>query len=69
MEEGNMFSPSFLSVAVAVNESKSSRDAVKWALERFVPEGRILFKLLHVRTKTTAAYSPSNLFGSSLSIS
>ncbi|XP_008809455.2 U-box domain-containing protein 52-like isoform X1 [Phoenix dactylifera] len=41
--------PSFLVVAVAVNGSKSSKYAVRWALEKFVPEGRNFFRLLHVR--------------------
>ncbi|KAL6005088.1 hypothetical protein ACLOJK_005649 [Asimina triloba] len=38
-------------VAVAVNGKRNSQSAVKWALRKFVPEGRVLFKLIHVRSK------------------
>nr|CAD1820636.1 unnamed protein product [Ananas comosus var. bracteatus] len=50
--------PIIVTVAIAVNGSKSSRCAVKWALEKFVPEGRILFRLLHVRPKITMVPTP-----------
>lgn len=53
--------PIIVTVAIAVNGSKSSRCAVKWALEKFVPEGRILFRLLHVRPKITMVPTPSKL--------
>ncbi|XP_020114703.1 U-box domain-containing protein 35-like isoform X2 [Ananas comosus] len=50
--------PIIVTVAIAVNSSKSSRCAVKWALEKFVPERRILFRLLHVRPKITMVPTP-----------
>ncbi|XP_006655773.1 U-box domain-containing protein 35 [Oryza brachyantha] len=49
-EDGlEMEAPSVSTVAIAVNGSKSSRHALKWALDKFVPEGRVLFRILHVR--------------------
>ncbi|VAH98394.1 unnamed protein product [Triticum turgidum subsp. durum] len=36
-------------VAIAVSGSRSSRHALKWALDKFVPDGRVLFRILHVR--------------------
>lgn len=53
--------PSFLVVAVAVNGSKNCKYAVKWALEKFVPEGRIFFRLLHVRPPIKMVPTPSKL--------
>ncbi|KAK1306143.1 U-box domain-containing protein 52 [Acorus calamus] len=47
-----------LTIAVAVNGSKNSKNAVKWALEKFIPEGRISFKLLHVRPRITMVPTP-----------
>ncbi|KAG9452209.1 hypothetical protein H6P81_005113 [Aristolochia fimbriata] len=53
---------SILSVAVAVNGSRNSKFALKWALDKFVPEGRILFKILHVRPKITSVPTPMGNF-------
>lgn len=36
------------SVAVAIKGNKKSKQVVQWALDKFVPEGRIMFKLIHV---------------------
>ncbi|KAJ4706605.1 U-box domain-containing 35-like protein [Melia azedarach] len=41
-------------VAIAIKGNKESKYVVAWALEKFIPEGNIVFKLLHVRRKTTA---------------
>jgi len=41
MEE--MEAPAVSTVAVAISGSRSSRHALKWALDKFVPEGRVLF--------------------------
>uniref|UniRef100_A0A1D1ZGN6 RING-type E3 ubiquitin transferase n=1 Tax=Anthurium amnicola TaxID=1678845 RepID=A0A1D1ZGN6_9ARAE len=60
-EEGRLFASSFesfLSVAVAVNGNRNSKYAVKWALEKFVPEGRIFYKLLHIHSKITMVPTP-----------
>lgn len=53
-------------VAIAVSGSKSSRHALKWALDKFVPGGRVLFRILHVRPPITMVPTPSQLFSSSL---
>lgn len=50
---------SALTVAVAVKGSRNSRYAVLWALEKFIPEGIILVKLLHVRPRITSVPTPS----------
>ncbi|XP_042487823.1 U-box domain-containing protein 35-like [Macadamia integrifolia] len=50
--------PPPITVAVAISGSKQSKWVLKWALEKFIPEGRILFKLLHVRPKVTVIPSP-----------
>ena len=58
-EAGDCWSDPILTVAVAVNGSKNSKNAVKWALENFTPEGRVSFRILHVRPKITRVPSPS----------
>ncbi|KAK9130805.1 hypothetical protein Sjap_011292 [Stephania japonica] len=47
-----------LTVAVAVNGSRKSNCALKWALERFSDEGKVMFKLLHVRARITTVPTP-----------
>jgi hypothetical protein len=54
-----MDAPVCSTVAVAVSGSRSSRHALKWALEKFVPEGRVLFRILHVRPPITMVPTPS----------
>lgn len=46
-------------VAVAITGSRKSKHKVKWALEKFVPEGEVCFKLLHVRPLITRIPTPS----------
>ncbi|KAL0304060.1 UNVERIFIED_CONTAM: U-box domain-containing protein 52 [Sesamum radiatum] len=41
--------PAYSVAAVAVSGSRKSKYVVKWALEKFVPEGLVYFRLLHVR--------------------
>lgn len=53
-------SPS-LAVAIAIKGNRKSKYVVAWALEKFIPEGIIFFKLLHVRPKITAVPTPSKL--------
>lgn len=48
-------------VAIAIKGNKESKCVVAWALEKFIPEGNIVFKLLHVRRKTTAVPTASKL--------
>ncbi len=49
-------------VAVAINGDSNSRHVVKWALEKIVPEGKVVFKLIHVRARITSVPTPSKLF-------
>lgn len=50
------------SVAIAVNGSRKSKYIVQWALEKFIPEGVLLFKLLYVRPKIIAVPTPSKSY-------
>ncbi|KAJ4952537.1 hypothetical protein NE237_029369 [Protea cynaroides] len=43
-----------LTVALAISGSRQSKWIIRWALEKFIPEGRVLFKLLYVRPQVTA---------------
>ncbi|KAG6649055.1 U-box domain-containing protein 35-like isoform X2 [Carya illinoinensis] len=49
---------SSLVVAVAINGKRKSKYAVKWALEKFVPEGKATFKLMHVRARINSVPTP-----------
>ena len=51
--------PPSLIVGVAINGSKRSAYALKWALVKFIPEGRTVFKLLYVRPSTQSVPTPS----------
>ncbi|KAI3800067.1 hypothetical protein L1987_35375 [Smallanthus sonchifolius] len=50
--------PSCLVVAVAVGESRKTKYVVRWALDKFVPEGMLLFKLFFIRPKITRIPTP-----------
>ncbi|GMP23974.1 hypothetical protein CsSME_00001395 [Camellia sinensis var. sinensis] len=54
--------PPSLIVAVAINGNRKSKYVVKWALEKFVPDGKSIFKLLHVRPNITAVPTPMGNF-------
>lgn len=54
-----MEAPGVSTVAIAVSGSRSSRHALKWALDKFVPGGRVLFRILHVRPPITMVPTPS----------
>ncbi|KAL3524129.1 hypothetical protein ACH5RR_016963 [Cinchona calisaya] len=45
-------------VAIAISESKKGKYFVRWALDKFVLEGEVFFKLIHVRPKITAVPAP-----------
>lgn len=45
--------------AVAINGKKKGISVVKWALENFVPEGKVMFKLFHVRAVIAYVPTPS----------
>ncbi|KAM0923976.1 hypothetical protein ACQ4PT_005168 [Festuca glaucescens] len=53
-----MEAPGVSTVAIAVSGSKSSRHALKWALDKFVPGGQVLFRILHVRPPITMVPTP-----------
>lgn len=57
--QGTMQSPISSVVAIAITGNKNSRYVVKWALEKFIPEGETRFMLLHVRPEITAVPTPS----------
>lgn len=61
-EMGEMEAPAVSTVAVAVSGGRSSRHALKWALDKFVPEGRVLFRILHVRPAITMVPTPMGNF-------
>ncbi|CAK9139917.1 unnamed protein product [Ilex paraguariensis] len=58
--------PPSLTVAIAITGNRKSKYIVKWALDKFVPEGKLMFKLLHVRPKITKVPTP---MGNSLPLS
>ncbi|XP_076894117.1 U-box domain-containing protein 35-like isoform X2 [Bidens hawaiensis] len=53
--------PSYLVVALAVNGSKKTKHVVKWALDKFVPEGMLLFKLFFIRPRIIRVPTPMGL--------
>ncbi|KAG8093969.1 hypothetical protein GUJ93_ZPchr0012g20485 [Zizania palustris] len=61
-EELEMEAPSVSTVAIAVSGSKNSRHALKWALDKFVPEGRVLFRILYVRPTIKMVPTPMGNF-------
>lgn len=46
-------------VAIGIKGSKKSKSILQWALKRFVPEGRIMFKLIHVHASIKGVPTPS----------
>ncbi|KAK9060980.1 hypothetical protein SSX86_018160 [Deinandra increscens subsp. villosa] len=50
--------PSCLVVALAVSKSRKTKYVVRWALDKFVPEGMLLFKLFFIRPKITRIPTP-----------
>jgi hypothetical protein len=57
-----MEAPGVSTVAIAVSGSKNSRHALKWALDKFVLGGQVLFRILHVRPPITMVPTPSLYF-------
>ncbi|XP_022771551.1 U-box domain-containing protein 35 isoform X2 [Durio zibethinus] len=51
--------PPTLTIGIAINGNRKSKYVVKWALDKFIPEENVVFKLLHVRAKITAVPTPS----------
>ncbi|XP_022771567.1 U-box domain-containing protein 35 isoform X4 [Durio zibethinus] len=58
--------PPTLTIGIAINGNRKSKYVVKWALDKFIPEENVVFKLLHVRAKITAVPTP---MGNSIPIS
>lgn len=50
--------PSYLTLAIAINGERKSKYVVKWALDKFIPEGILLFKLLHVIPRMSTVPTP-----------
>ncbi|KAG0447618.1 hypothetical protein HPP92_028252 [Vanilla planifolia] len=62
-EEVSLMLPeSFSTVAIAISGSKNSKRAVKWALDKFIPEGMTHFKLLYVRPMISAVPTPLGIY-------
>lgn len=53
--------PSYSVVAVAISGSRKTKHVISWALDKFVPEGLVNFKLLHVRPLVSSIPTPSKL--------
>jgi len=49
-------------VALAIKGNKKSKYVVQWALNKFVPEGMIIFKLIHVHPTIQGVPTPCNVF-------
>ncbi|GAB4825904.1 hypothetical protein Ancab_008771 [Ancistrocladus abbreviatus] len=47
-----------LVVAIALNGGSKSKYIFKWAIDKFVPEGEVAFKLIHVYPKITGVPTP-----------
>ncbi|XP_062227986.1 U-box domain-containing protein 35-like isoform X2 [Phragmites australis] len=62
MEELEAPVVSTVAVAVKGSRSRSSRHALKWALDKFMSEGRVLFRILHVRPAITMVPTPMGNF-------
>ncbi|KAL8049932.1 hypothetical protein ABFX02_06G051100 [Erythranthe guttata] len=58
--------PPYTAVGLAISGSEKSKTIIKWALEKFVPEGVVRFKLLHVRPVVSRIPTP---MGNSIQIS
>lgn len=52
-------SPPPLTVGIAIDGKSKSKYVVRWALDKFIPEGKVLFKLLHVHPRITGVPTPS----------
>lgn len=53
-------------VAVAISGKKNSKYIIRWSLEKFLPEGIINFKLLHIIPRITSVPTPSKPCASNL---
>ncbi|KAL5569851.1 hypothetical protein UlMin_026426, partial [Ulmus minor] len=56
-EDGNFLLPtpsSLSAVGIAINGNKNDKYIVRWALDKFVPEGDVVVKLIHVRPRIVA---------------
>ncbi|KAJ4840361.1 hypothetical protein Tsubulata_007633 [Turnera subulata] len=51
-----------LTVAIAIDGRRRSKYLVEWALQKFMAEGKIFIKLLHVRPKITSVPTPMGNF-------
>lgn len=53
-------------IAIALNGGAKSKYIVRWIVEKFIPEGKVAFKLLHVFPKITGVPTPSKFYSSSM---
>lgn len=57
MEMHEYFSGETITVAIEVSVSTGSRHALKWDLDKFVPGGQNLFRILHSLSMVPKVYS------------
>ncbi|KAJ3691047.1 hypothetical protein LUZ61_020211 [Rhynchospora tenuis] len=55
---GEVVPATVVTVGIGVKDSRTSKHVVKWALDKFTPEGTILFKLLYVLPKIKMVPTP-----------
>lgn len=48
-------------VGLAIKGNKKSKYVVQWALDKFVAEGVLIFKLIHVRAVIKGVPTPSKI--------
>ncbi|KAJ6395018.1 hypothetical protein OIU77_024099 [Salix suchowensis] len=54
--------PAPLTIGIAIDGKRSNKYLVLWALETFMPQGKVAIKLLHVYPKITAVPTPMGNF-------
>ncbi|KAH7854090.1 hypothetical protein Vadar_010006 [Vaccinium darrowii] len=54
--------PASLTVSIAIKGNSKSKYIVNWALEKFIPEGIVMFNLIHVRPTITRIPTPVGTF-------
>lgn len=53
--------PHHLKVAIAISGRKESKSILGWALEKFVQEGNVFMKLIHIRPRIAGVPTASKL--------
>lgn len=56
---GDVAAATSLTVGIAIKNGRTSKHVVKWALDKFVPEGITSIKILHILPKLKMVPTPS----------